>query len=76
MWSRARSPADPADYPHHRRPTIRPTISAIWGRDTLYPIDRPKMEYQFNGRIRTVWTPLPRTLNPQVSGSNPEGRTL
>ena len=30
---------------------------------------------QFNRRMRTFWTPLLRTLNPQVSGSNPEGRT-
>ena len=65
-----------ADYPHYRKPTIRPTISAIWGRDTLNPIDRPKMEWQLSRRIRTTWTPLPRTLNPQVSGSNPEGRTM
>jgi hypothetical protein len=34
------------------------------------------MKYQFSRRIRTPWTPLLRTLNPQVSGSNPEGRTL
>jgi hypothetical protein len=33
------------------------------------------MKYQFSRRIRTPWTPLLRTLNPQVSGSNPEGRT-
>ena len=55
-----------ADYPHYRKPTIRPTISAIWGRDTLNPIDRPKMEWQLSRRIRTPWTPLPRTLNPQA----------
>ena len=33
----------PTDFPHYRRPTIRPTISAILGLDTLKSMDRTKM---------------------------------
>jgi hypothetical protein len=38
-------------------------------------MDEAKTKYQVSGLRTTAWTPLPRTLNPQVSGSNPEGRT-
>ena len=41
----------------------------------LDSMDDEKTQPQLNALEPTRWTPLPRTLNPQVSGSNPEGRT-
>jgi hypothetical protein len=40
-----------------------------------YVLDEEKTKEQLSGLRHTLRTPLQRTLNPQVSGSNPEGRT-
>jgi hypothetical protein len=40
-----------------------------------YVLDEEKTKEQLSGLGHTLRTPLQRTLNPQVSGSNPEGRT-
>jgi hypothetical protein len=58
-----------------RPPTIRPAIRSCLGGLWATPWTRLKTEGHVSGLQGTGRTALPRTLNPQVLGSNPRGRT-